>query len=108
MFLPFDIALSSLTSKNLSSSRDVLLLCVKTDPFKDNNTYNYNYVLDNLKLHTLFKRQVLFTRMRNIYNGFIACPSFLETLCESSSRKHYRLTYFQLCFHIVYVLLAVT
>jgi hypothetical protein len=50
--------------------------------FKNHNAYSYNYVLDIIKLNTLDERRRYFDILfiRNDYNGFIICPSLLETV----------------------------
>jgi hypothetical protein len=65
--------------------------------FKNHNSYDYNYVLDSLKLNALHERRryfdILFTR--NVHNGFITCPSLLETVGIRVPNKNLeRLQYF--------------
>jgi hypothetical protein len=46
------------------------------------HTINYNFVLDNLKLHTFYERRRCFDVLFiwDVYNCFITCPSILETV----------------------------
>jgi hypothetical protein len=44
--------------------------------------HNYNYAMENSKLHTLYERRRYFDLIfiNNFYNGYITCPSLLETV----------------------------
>jgi hypothetical protein len=49
--------------------------------FKNCSSYSLNYILEKLKLHTIYPRRYYFEELiRNIYNDFIACPSVLEAV----------------------------
>jgi hypothetical protein len=60
--------------------------------FKNLNAYKHNWVLDKLKLNILQERRrnfdVLF--IRNVCNGFIACPSLLQTVGIRVPNKNFR------------------
>jgi hypothetical protein len=76
--------------------------------FKHHNAYNYNYVLDKLKLNTLQERlrnfDVLF--IRNVYIGLIVLPSLLQSVGIKVPNKNLETSVLPtLCFHAANVLL---
>jgi hypothetical protein len=64
---------------------------------KNHNAYNYNNVLDDLKLNTVLdgRRYIDVIFIRNAYNGFITCSSLLETVgIRVTNENLKRLQYF--------------